>query len=129
AAELLDEAERKYPESLLCLIDAAAHLDLAQALLVRGDLDGCFRESRRAHGLAEEAAGAPTLLPFGPYRHNAHWLCVMVEVAWGVQYRCDAACLAAAAPGAANPFAAAALLAAGRERLRTYPARQDRRHL
>lgn len=131
ATELLERAEKKYPESLLRLIDATAHLQLATALLRKGDLEGCFRESRRAHELAEEAASAPTLIPFGPYRHNANWLCLLIEVGWGAQRRADAARMVAAAlpPGPTTPLASAAILAAGQERLRTYPMRKDRRHL
>jgi serine/threonine protein kinase len=131
AAALLAAAEKKYPESLLRLIDADAHLSLATALEHQGDRNGCFRESRRAYELAEEAAEAPTLMPFGPYRHNADWFCLLVEVSWGAQQRADTARLAAAAlsPPFTHPLATVATLAAGEERLRTYPVRKDRRHL
>jgi hypothetical protein len=130
AAALLEQAEGKYPESLIRLIDAAARLRMAERLERGGDRAGCLRESRRAYQLAEEAAKAPTLLPFGPYRHNADWLCVFIEVAWGVQVRYDTASLAGAViPGGGNPLGMAMMLAAGQDDLGRYPPRSDRRHL
>ncbi len=135
AAGLLDASRRDHPESLLLLLQAVAHLGHAQTLERQGDLAGCFRETEQAHALAEQAADAPTLLPFGPYRHNAHWLCLLVEVGWQAQYRRDAAMLSAAALGAAastfgvGPPSFAPILTAGCHRLQAYPVRKDGRHL
>jgi tetratricopeptide (TPR) repeat protein len=135
AFAILEQAGRKHPESLLLLMQAAARLRQALALQRRGDLAGCFRLTRQAHQLADRAARAPTLLPFGPYRHNAHWLCVLLEVSWSSQHRFDGARLGALAvggnllPSSAGPLATAAALAAGQAVLQTYPRRPDRRHL
>lgn len=131
AAALMEKAGKNHPESLIHLLHATAHLRLALALERKRDMIGCMRESRRAHALAEEAAEAPTLLPFGPYRHNARWICLLVEAGWSAQSRYDGAILAGDVlpVGGTNRLAAAVCLVAGGTVLRTYPVRRDRRHV
>jgi serine/threonine protein kinase len=132
AADLLAEAAETSPESLIRLMQANAHLWLSIRRLAEGDRPGAFRESLRAHELAEQAARAPTLIPFGPHRHTAHWLCLMIEVGWYAEGRFlqTAAGAGLAAHGAGgSPLGTLALAALAQHLDGSVPRRKDRRHL
>ncbi len=79
AARLAEKAEADYPEALLRLQHANALLTVAGRHVNRGDWEAGGRAMERVRELARQATMAPTLLPFGPYRHNARWLCVLAD--------------------------------------------------
>src|SRR5262249_14671592 len=80
---------------------ASARFSLAVGHFLRRDLRTFRAEAERARALGREAATAPTLMPFGPYRHNARWLCVIVGGCEAMMRRVDFAAGVTGAVGSA----------------------------
>ncbi len=134
-SEQLQKASAEHPESLLRSMHGLVHMVEAQRRERKGDMEGVFTETRRAHALFEEAAEAPTLIPFDPHRLEARWYCVAIEAGWRGQHQLDAIRLGTAAlgqGGLSSPgtlFGTGALVQTGTARLAGYPQRRNRRHL
>jgi tetratricopeptide (TPR) repeat protein len=128
AARLAAEAEGDYPEAVLRLQHANAVLALASRHMKRGDWEAAWRAGQRVRVLARQAAAAPTLMPFGPYRHNARWLCVLVD-GWEAVNRRVGLTAGVTASLRAGPLSAATSLGAHGTHFETERARRSREEI
>jgi tetratricopeptide (TPR) repeat protein/tRNA A-37 threonylcarbamoyl transferase component Bud32 len=114
AARLAEQAEREYPEALLRLQHAVAHLGLMEQQIRRRNWALVAEEARRTRALARAASTAPTIMPFGPYRHNARWLSVSIGAWEAMKRRVDFGGGVASSLGSAgSPLGLAALSETG----------------